>query len=184
MITPLQPRSGLPDGYPFDYERRIDLKDGRTAYVRPVVPADAALLADEIEEIDADTLYQRFFNPAMRLDRTRVRLLTELDYHSRFALAAFVDGVGVAIARFEPSGEGRAEIAIVVKPDWRRFGLATKLISLLEEAAVERGIGELEALYLAQNHAIERVLEKRGFGSVEIDSGVARVTKMLRSEPS
>ncbi len=183
MVTPLQPRSGLPDGYPFDYERRIPLHNGEVVFVRPVVPADATLLAKEIEEIDSETLYQRFFSPSVRFDRNRLRLLTELNYEDRFALAAFIDGVGVAIARFEPSGEGRAEVAIVVKPEWRRLGLATELFALLEQAASERGIVELEALYLAQNHGIERVLEKRGFGDIKIDSGVAHVTKTLRSEP-
>jgi RimJ/RimL family protein N-acetyltransferase len=184
MITPLQPRTGLPDGYPFDYERHIPLHNGQVVYVRPVVPADAELLAEEIKEIDSETLYQRFFNPTVRLDRKRLRLLTELDYQNRFALAAFIDGIGVAIARFEPSGEGRAEMAIVVKPEWRRLGLATEIFALLEQAAIERGIVELEALYLAQNHAIERVLEKRGFGNIKIDSGVAHVTKTLRPEPT
>jgi len=31
------------------------------------------------------------------------------------------------------------------------------------------------AFYLADNHAIERVLEKRGFAGKELDGGVARV---------
>jgi RimJ/RimL family protein N-acetyltransferase len=69
----------------------------------------------------------------------------------------------------------------VVKPEWRQVGLATELFGLLEDAALERGVECFEAFYLAENHAIERVLEKRGFGDVEIDGGVARVTKQLRS---
>lgn len=179
MITPLQPRTGLPDGYPFEFERSITVEDGRVVHIRPVVPADSVLLAKEIKEIDTETLYQRFFNPAVRLDRERVRHLTDVDYEKRFALAAFSEGAGIAIARYEPAGAGRAEMAVVVKPAWRRRGLATVLFSLLEEAALERGVEELEAFYLAQNHAIERVLQKRGFGGVAIEAGVARVTKSL-----
>lgn len=180
MTTPLQPRTGLPDGYPFDYERSILLEDGRTVHVRPVVPADAVLLAAEIAGIDTDTLYQRFFNASVRLDRERISFLTELDYDKRFAIAAFCDGDGVGIARFEPAGEATAEIAVVVKPKWRGQGLATGMFKLLEDAALERGIDTFEAFYLAENHAIERVLQKRGFGGVEIEDGVARVTKQLR----
>ena len=180
MITPLQPRAGLPHGYPFDYERQVALHDGRIVHIRPVVPGDAVLLAREVREADADTLYHRFFNPAVRLDSKRLRYLTELDYEKRFALAAFADGEGVAIARFEPAAGGVAEVAVVVKPEWRRLGLATEMFALLEEAALERGIVAFEALYLPDNHAIERVLEKRGFGGATVDSGVARVTKKLR----
>ena len=179
MITPLQPRTGLPDGYPFDYEREISLRDGRIIHVRPVVPGDAVILAQEMEEADRETLYNRFFNPTINIDSKRLRHLTELDYSDRFALAAFSGGKGVAIARFEPSGEGSAEVAVVVKPRWRSAGLATALFGLLEEAAIERGIGEFEALYLPSNNAIERVLEKRGFGELTIDAGIARMTKPL-----
>ena len=112
MITPLQPRTGLPPGYPFDYERQLTLRDGRVVYVRPVVPGDAVLLAKEAAIADADTLYHRFFNPAIRLDGKRLKFLTEVDYQNRFALVAFARGDGVAIARFEPAGEGLAEVAL------------------------------------------------------------------------
>ncbi|MDJ0953061.1 MAG: GNAT family N-acetyltransferase [Acidimicrobiia bacterium] len=184
MVTPLQPRSGLPPGYPFDFERQVTLDDGRTIYVRPVVPGDAVLLASAVAEADADTLYHRFFNPAIRLDKKRLRFLTEVDYRRRFALVAFARGEGVAIARFEPAGEDLAEIAVVVKPEWRQVGLATALFDLLEDAAIERGVSRLEALYLPSNHAIERVLEKRGFGGVTVEAGVARVTKDLGPKPA
>ena len=55
---------------------------------------------------------------------------------------------------------------------------------LLEEAALERGVTEFEALYLPDNHAIEWVLEKRGFAGVTVGSGVARVSKELRGRYS
>ncbi|MDJ0664113.1 MAG: GNAT family protein [Acidimicrobiia bacterium] len=179
MITPLQPQAGLPPDYPFDYERHLSLEGGHSVYVRPIVPGDAALLQEAAEVADADTLYQRFFNPTVRLNEKRLRFLTEVDYVRRFALVAFSDGEGVAIARFEPAGEGIAEVAVVVEGSWRRRGLATALLDLLEEAALERGINTLEAYYLPENHAIERVLEKRGFGGTTVDGGVARVTRAL-----
>jgi len=172
----------LPAAYPFAYERHFTLDDGRRVWVRPVVPTDAPALGREIEATDGDTLYQRFFNPSLRITDERLRLLTQLDYTRRFAVAAFdVGGAGVAIARFEASAETCAELAVVVKPGWRGAGLATVLLALLEEAAAERGFTELEALYLAENHAIGRVLDKRGFGPPVIDAGVARVTKQIDS---
>ncbi len=181
MITPLQPQAGLPHDYPFDYERHLTLGDGRNVYVRPVVPGDAELLEEAVAQADTDTLYHRFFNPAVRLDKKRLQFLTQLDYKRRFAIVAFSGGEGIAIARFEPAGEATAEIAVVVKPSWRRYGLATALLDLLEEAALERGISTFEAYYLPDNHAIERVLEKRGFGGAMVDAGVARVTRELGS---
>lgn len=179
MTTPLQPKTGLPDGYPFEYERKLVLPDGRVVYFRPVVPGDVTLLAEEVAATDPETLYHRFFNPSIRLDKKRLRFLTEVDYRRRFALVGFVQGEPVAIARFEPAGPDTAEVAVVVKQGWRRLGIATEMLDILEEAAVERRIRKFEAMYLPSNHAIERVLVKRGFGSPEVDSGIARVTKDL-----
>ncbi|MGA9595435.1 MAG: GNAT family N-acetyltransferase [Acidimicrobiia bacterium] len=180
MTTPLRPRTGLPAGYPFDYERQAELPNGRRIYFRPVVPGDVTLLAEEVAAADVDTLYHRFFNPAIRLDSKRLRFLTEVDYRRRFALVGFVEGEPVAIARFEPSGENLAELAVVVKTGWRRLGIATMMLEILELAAIERGVMGFEAVYLPSNHAVERVLAKRAFGKASVDSGVARVTKNLR----
>lgn len=179
MTTPFQPLAKLPAGYPKDFERWFTLCDDREVWIRPVVPEDSALLAKEIEIADMDTLYQRFFNPTVRLDTATLHYLTELDYRRRLALAAFGDGEGVGIARYEPAENGVAEVAVVVKPQWRRVGLATELFRLLEEAAAERGFHTLTAFYLADNHAIERVLDKRGFGERKIDGGIAGVTKHI-----
>ena len=179
MITPLQPQAGLPPDYPFDFERHLSLEGGHSVYVRPIVPGDAALLQEAAAVADAETLYQRFFNPTVRLNEKRLRFLTEVDYVRRFAVVAFSGGEGVAIARFEPAGEGIAEVAVVVESSWRRRGLATALLDLLEDAALERGVHTFEAYYLPENHAIERVLEKRGFGGATVDGGVARVARAL-----
>jgi len=67
--------------------------------------------------------------------------LTQLDYVHRFALVAIdaETGQGVAIARYEPAGEGVAEVAVVVHPEWRRMGLASALVLLLAQAAAEHG---------------------------------------------
>lgn len=184
MITPLQPLAGLPEDYPFDYERHLALRDGRHVYIRPVVPGDYVLLEKAASSADADTLYHRFFNPSIRLNEKRLRFLTEVDYTTRFALVAFARGNGVAIARFEPVSDGVAEVAVVVTPTWRQLGLATALLDLLEDAAIERGIDEFEAYYLPDNHSIGRVLEKRGFGNPTIDGGVARVSRLLGKTPA
>ncbi len=179
MTIPLQPSAGIPTGYPFDYERRVVLRNGRTVHFRPVVPGDVDVLAREVAAADSDTLYHRFFNPAIRLNEKRLRFLTEVDYRRRFALVGFVDGEAIAIGRFEPAGEEAAEVAVVVKPEWRRMGIATEMLEILEEAAVERGFTEFEAMYLPSNHAIEHVLVKRAFGKPTVQSGVARVTKSI-----
>ena len=185
MPLTMIPPGDAPADYPFDFERTITLGDGSQACVRPIVPADASLLAAEIAAADEETLYLRFFTPVVRVDATRLRYLTELDYDRRFALAAFtLDGEGMAIARYEgAAAAGEAEVAVTVKPGYRRRGIATALFELLEEAAAHHGIRRLYANYLATNEPAEALLEKCGYHDVVYEGGVATVVKELPSEP-
>jgi len=166
--------------YPREFERSVALRDGRTVWVRPVVPTDAAALRDAVDTADSDTLYYRFFNSSITIDDDQIHRLTEIDYETRFALAAFeADGTGVAVARYEPLEEGAVEMAVAVMPAWRKVGIASVLFALLEEAARARGITRLQAFYLAENHGAERLLAGRGFSVPRIREGVAEVFKDL-----
>ncbi len=181
MPSTMIPPGDAPADYPFDFERTITLADGSLARVRPIVPDDASLLGAEIEATDEETLYLRFFTPVVRVDESRLRYLTELDYDRRFALAAFtLDGDGMAIARYEgASSEKEAEVAVTVKPEYRRKGIATALFDLLEEAAFHHGIRRLYANYLAANDAAEALMDTCGYGDVHYEGGIATVAKDL-----
>jgi RimJ/RimL family protein N-acetyltransferase len=80
----------------------------------------------------------------------------------------------VAVARYEPAGEGIAEIAIAVKPEWRHAGLATRLIMLLAKAAAERGVHTFTASYQAENRPVAALVEDAGgLSALVIESGIA-----------
>ena len=141
-----------PPGYPEEYELTLVLQDGRDVTVRPVLPGDAAELAEAIAHADPETLRMRFLGGRPPAGPASIRHLVELDYVERFALAAFgPDGRGVAIARYERDGPDEAEIAVAVDPAWRRVGLATPLVELLGERARDCGITKLRASFFAEN---------------------------------
>jgi len=169
-----------PTGYPAEFERELDLGRGRVVFIRPVVPDDAPLLERELQRADEDTIYNRFFRAPVRLDAAQLDRLTTLDYDRRFAVAAFgARGDGVAVARYETTAPGVAEIAIVVRNDWRKLGLGLALIADLERAAVARGIQHLDAYYLSDNHAIEALLARSGFEVGIRDGEVSTAKKDL-----
>ncbi|NNF87493.1 MAG: GNAT family N-acetyltransferase [Acidimicrobiia bacterium] len=175
IATPLD----RPPGYPAQFEERVRLDDGREVFIRPVVPADAAELGFELEHADPETLYHRFFGARLRIDEELLRYLTVLDYDRRFALAAFADS-GVAIARYEGApGSDVAEMAVAVKPPWRRIGLATVLLERLQDAARERGIRRLRADFLADNAAARGLIARAGFESPVYQFGVGSVESDL-----
>ena len=181
MDLELEP-GGLPPGYPKEYQREEVLRDGRRVFIRPVLPGDAPELADAIRTADSDTLRRRFLGGAPRVTAALLVHLTVVDYVRRFAVVAIdtVSGRGAGIARYEPAGEGVAEIAVVVRPEWRRAGLGTLLILVLAKAAAERGVHTFSAAYLAENRPVAALVEDAG-GLIRqvIEQGIAEFSLTL-----
>ena len=150
-----------PSGYPREYELLLELRDGGTIQVRPILPGDAPALKAAIEQADPDTVRRRFLGARPRVTPKLLAWLTVLDYRQRFALVAIdpQEGRGIAIARYVCVDDGVAEVALVVDPAWRRRGVATLLAELLAQAAVERGIHTFTAYYMAENSAVTHLLK-------------------------
>lgn len=157
-------REQQPSGYPTELECSMTLQDGRTVFVRPIVPADKSALRDAVAHADPQTLRARFLGGRPPTDDRALDHLTVVDYVHRLALVAFdQDRHGVAIARFEGSmGRDVAEVAIVVQPGWRRVGLATGLLRLLAAAAIDRGIAAFTATYYADNVDVRSLVRSSG----------------------
>jgi GNAT superfamily N-acetyltransferase len=177
----------LPPGYPKEYQLEEVLHDGRRVFVRPILPRDASELAGAIRTADPDTLRRRFLGGPPSVTPALLEHLTVVDYVRRFALVAFDadGGQGVAVARYEPVGEGVAEVAVAVRPAWRRVGLGTLLVLLLAKAAAERGIHTFSASYLAENPPVTALVEDvGGLGKQVIRQGIAEFSLALdRHQP-
>ncbi len=179
MNISLVPQRTSP-AYPADLERWVTLADGRQVFVRPLVEDDAEALEDALAEADEQTVYQRFFRAPVRLDAKTLQRLTQLDYQRRLALVAVSpDSKGVGIARYESVVDDAAEIAVVVNPEWRHAGVGYALLEMLEQAASDRGIRRLTALYLPDNLAIAHLLRRRGFAIGLPDEAVAAAEKLI-----
>ena len=180
-------RAQRPAGYPSEFERQVTLQDGRIVDVRPVVPDDAAELREAINTADADTVSRRFLGGPPSVTPALLEYLTVLDYRTRFGLVARdrLTGRGVGIARYEQVGDGAAEVAVVVRPEWRRVGLATALVHLLAEAALVRGISTFAASFLTDNHPVAALLADAGVGAAGfIADGIAEVQIPLAGPPT
>ena len=176
----------LPPGYPKEYQREAVLRDDRRVFIRPILPGDGPDLAEAIKTADPDTLRRRFLGGPPRVTSALLAHLTVVDYVRRFALVAIdmASARGVAIARYEPAGEGVAEIAVVVRPQWRRAGLGTMLILLLARAAADRGVHTFSASYLAENRPVEALVEDAGgLGRQVIKQGIVESLDGPRPSP-
>lgn len=147
------------------------LADGRRVWLTPVTPADREELAEALRRADLDTVFQRFCGAAPPVTPALLTHLTDLDHVRRCAIAARdTSGRGVAIARYEATGEpGAAEVAVVVTPAWRRVGLATAMTARLASLARTSGFDRFTATHLAGHRAVARML--RAADAVRLDGG-------------
>ena len=161
LHSALHPRGRrVPASYPRAYEQIATLSDGRKVQIRPIVPDDVDELRHAVAEADAETLYNRFLGGRPPETDEEFARLVNVDYHRRFAVVALDQhGHGVAIARYETLPDGRsAEVAVAVDPAWRRIGLATTLLHVLGEAALQHGIDHFGVEFLFANVDVSAIL--------------------------
>ena len=184
-LSPMTPVD-VPANYPRDLERWVDIPDGTRVFLRPVIPEDVARIQYAFEHADMESIQRRFFTAAPPTDRAHLEYLATVDFDRRLALLAMDEaGRSIGIARYERETDESAEIAIVVAPEWRRRGIASLLVSALDEPARAHGFTKLRALYLPSNRAVEKMLMGIGYASPELVDGIACLTKPLdRSDES
>jgi GNAT superfamily N-acetyltransferase len=192
----LRPRSHLPSGYSHRYERETTLDDGRVVFLRPVVPDDVDELRNAVAEADAETLHNRFLGGSPPSTENEFQQLVRVDYDRRFAVVALSQSRrGVGIARYEAKqGSTRAEVAVAVDPGWRRVGLATALLGLLGEAAIDNGIDTFTVVFVVDNVDVNSILREThlpvvlhrtdGLIDAEVDIGAAEKELGLQLPPS
>lgn len=180
-MVPTTTDQGTPPGYPEHLAGPLVVRDGRTVWIRPILPSDAGELAHAIETADSETLLHRFFTAAPHITNQQIHYLAEVDYRRRLALIARDDeDRGVAVARYECHPRSCiAEVAVAVEPSWRGQGLATELLRRLEQPARENGFEAVDAVYLPDNHAVARVFENLEYSPARIEDGIATVSKSL-----
>jgi RimJ/RimL family protein N-acetyltransferase len=177
-------RVDRPEGYPAEYERDLLLADGRRVHVRPVVPADLPALAEAIGRADPETIRRRFLGGGPPRSTSALRRLVELDYRTRFALAAFdADGQGVGIARYEGERTWPAvELAVAVDPAWREVGLGRELVRLVVERAAEQGAATLTADFFSDNRRVQDLIAESGLTEQRtVEHGVVQDVLPLRA---
>lgn len=174
--SPPDPDGVLPAAYPACLERTVALLDGREAFIRPVLPGDAAALRKAVDRADPETLRTRFLGGSPPRSEKAFERLVCVDYVRRLALVALApDGQGVGIARYEALGDaGAAEVAVVVDSQWRHVGLATTLLQVLATGAINNGILQFTAEFFADNLDVADLLAEAGrpFRTRADESGV------------
>ncbi|MET8626549.1 GNAT family N-acetyltransferase [Kitasatospora sp. NPDC004669] len=170
MEDPAVANPEQPD-YPQHWEADILLRDGGTARIRPITPADAGRLVEFYEEVSDQSKYFRFFAPYPRLSDKDVRRFTHHDFVNRVGLAVVIRDRFIATVRYDRiDAEGRpcdngtdAEVAFLVQDAHQGRGVASALLEHIAAVAQERGIRRFQAEVLPENRKMVKVFTDAGY---------------------
>lgn len=146
------------------YYARIRLRDGTTALVRPIEPADGEAIRAMFGRLSERSVYMRYHRYISRWTEDEIRRFTDVDYNDRFALVA-VHGdekriIAVAFYGRLEHDPSRAEVAITVEDEHQGLGVAPRLMAVVARTAADHGITIFEANVLGENERMLRVLRK------------------------
>lgn len=165
---------------------RVGLTDGRSVWIRPIAPADAAGVQSFIGRLSIASRYQRFFLAYRELPGDALDRIVGADQQHEVVLLAFaVDSDAgdevVGLVQYADDLPDGAEVAVVVSDQWRRAGLATRMLQSLAAIALDHGVAQVQAEILRENTAALALAAKfdAKIGSSPGSPNLVRVARML-----
>ena len=160
--------------------RRLVLRDGSVASIRPTTVEDAPALADFFARLSPISRYQRFLSAGSPPDDLVRRLSDSSDPSRALTLVAERASGIIATASYIALSRESAEAAFAVSDTFQGRGLATALLNRLAAAAASRGFRRFEAMTLAENERMLEVFRDSGFEiRSKSDGGCVDVTLSL-----
>lgn len=170
------------------FETIETLKNGIAVRIRSIRADDKHRLSEAFRNLEAESIYTRFFHHKKALTDAELKAATEVDFENVVALVVTVgEGEGEVIigaGRYAvlPAGgpPQSAEVAFAVEEDYHGQGIAGRLMRHLAGIAQEKGLSQLEAEVLAENKAMIRVFERSGLPvKRKFEGGTMHVTMSL-----
>ncbi len=152
--------------YPTEWERTVTLRNGRTAFIRPVRPEDEEAFRRFFEQITPEDLRLRFFAPVRDFSHTFLARLTQLDYARAIAFVAFDQDTGEmmgAVRVHADANHETGEYGILLRSDLKGIGLGWTLMRLMIEWAKVEGLREVEGQVLRENTTMLDMCRSLGF---------------------
>jgi len=160
------------------------LPDGEAVTVRPIRPDDAGRLHAHFCGLSEHSRRNRFLGAVSELPPREIERLARMDGPGELTLVAFADGgrgaemIAEAIHVIAPDS-ARCEFALSVADPWRRRGLGTLLLRLVECRARLIGARHLFGDVLRTNTAMKCVARKTGF-SLRSPVSDARLVEIVK----
>ena len=152
--------------------------------IRVATEGDEAEVRAFLEALSADTLHMRYATGVPKVRSWMVDAVVHADHLMHEALVARNEDGIVGIAewgRWEP-GDDKADIAVVVRDDCRRHGIARALMRRLARNARLHGIDTFAGTIMSTNRASIALLQNVApTKTVTFDGPVVEATVSLRT---
>ncbi|MBW1897855.1 MAG: GNAT family N-acetyltransferase [Deltaproteobacteria bacterium] len=148
------------------YKSSLKIKNGKTIEFRPILPSDEFSSRNFFYSLQDKTIYLRFFCKIKIFSHEMVqRQWASVDYRKNMSIIGLVQKGGykeiMAIGTYANVNDSIAEIAFVVHEDFQNMGVASYLLEILEDIAIENNYKQFTATVLRENNAMMHVFTKR-----------------------
>ncbi|MBT0722640.1 GNAT family N-acetyltransferase [Rosenbergiella collisarenosi] len=154
--------------YPQKFEQWVELKDGRNALFRPILPEDEPQLLAFIGRVTKEDLYYRYFSEINEFTHDDLATMTQIDYDREMAFVAVIEENGVetiiGVTRaISDSDNIDAEFSILVRSDLKRLGLGKKLLEKMVSYTRDHGLKQLNGITMPNNTGMIALARQLGF---------------------
>jgi len=135
--------------------------------IRAARPDDDERVVEAFKELEAESVYLRFFGPKKEISPAELQRFRDTDFDRRVILLCTTrcDGKEIVIASgtYVRVGEDAAEVAFIVEEDYHRLGIAGRMLKHLGEIAGAAGVRTFVAEVLPHNKAMLGVFKRAGW---------------------
>ena len=177
---------GIKGEYPEDLEVQKTTRNGLQLLLRPIKISDEPLLKDFFYSLSDESMYQRFISARRDIPHELLQKFVAVDYFQKMVLVAVTEeddresicGLGQYGLN---SDMYTADVALVVRDDCQKKGVAGELLSYLTYLAKKQGLLGFTAEVLVGNEPVFRLFKKMGFDvSKRNEEGVYEMKAMFR----
>jgi len=152
--------------YPSQWERTLELEEGKQLLLRPVRPEDEGLFRDFFAQVSDEDLRLRFFQAIKHFSHEFIARLTQLDYARSIALVALEPETGhmLGVVRLHADVDYQhGEYSILIRSDHKGHGLGWKLMQVMIEYARWQGLKTVDGQVLRENYTMLSMCRHLGF---------------------
>ncbi|HUH64873.1 MAG TPA: GNAT family N-acetyltransferase [Syntrophales bacterium] len=170
--------------YPDEAVKEVTLKNDTKVTIRPAKATDVGGLQDVFYHMTPRDVYTRFFKNLKSLSVSNAEYLCNVDYDKEMAFVATVGHleeervIGSSCYVVNPSNN-MADVAYMIRPEWKKEGLGSALQQSMVEYARSKGLRGFTADILSENQAMLALAMKCGTVTVHKSRGVCEVEMMF-----